>query len=480
MTGTPGHEHIDAPAGPTESAVVIDRFRVERVVDTRPDIYTVVEARGPYGERVALTLLAPGLAEDRGLRRRVTGLARLRASIEHPHLVEFRGAVEGRDHLYLVSARPAPRTLADLLSERDPSVAETLRLLGQVAGALETAAARGLTHHDLTPQAIVLDGDGESLRALLTDFGIAIPPAPGCELLGYGDGAGYRSPEEVRGASPDSASNVYSLACILVRCLTGVPPYAYDRPLLTLHAQVVAPPPRVSERNADLPSALDAVVSRGMAKDPRERHPSPGHFIRAAGHALGVDVAVPVIAPPPQEAQRLPVARAGRDIARKAHRPAAWIGLALLASAVSGFATGGVDWSDEPQTRPAVRSAPAPDATPDSAYTHRVSTAVERLRTRRVAARRRLREARRPAGQAATAQALASAYRDARRALPAGPATPTTTPHVDDDLREAERAYRKLATAARARRQHAWRAARRQALGREQALRRELRRIQRG
>jgi serine/threonine-protein kinase len=475
MRRTPEHEIFDAPAGAIDSGVFVDAFRVERVIDTRPDMYTVVEARRPDGEQVALTLLAPELAQDGNVRRSVLGLARLRASVEHPHLVPFHGAVERRNRVYLVSALPSSRTLADLLREGRLGVADTLHLLGQVAGALETAAARGLTHRDLTPSAIVLEEQDDGLRARLTDFAIAVPPAPGCEMLGYGDGANYRSPEEVRGAAPEPASNVYSLTCILVRCVTGTAAYPYAQPLLTLHAQIVEPPPRVSERSPDLPPALDAVVARGMAKDPRERHSSPAHLIRAAGRALDIDVPVPVIAPPPQERMRLPAAPARRGIARKAHRTTAWIGLALCASAVSGFATGGVDWSGEPQTRPTVRYGAAPDRLRHFAYTQQVNTAVERLRGRRVAERTRLREARRPVGQAAAAKALANAYRDARQALAAGPAIPTGKLQLADGLRNAERAYRQLAAAASARRRHAWRIARREALRREGALRRELR-----
>jgi Protein kinase domain len=471
--------NLDRPTRPIESGAFIDSFRVERVIATRPNLYTLVEAQGPYGEQVALTLLAPSLVGDKQVRRSVLGLARLRASIEHPHLLGFRGAVEGRSRVYLVSELAGPRTLADLLRNGRLDDEAALRLLGQIAGALETAATRGLTHRDLTPEAIVLRDEDEEpgVGAFLTDFGIAVSPAPGCDLLGSGDSAAYRSPEEVRGEAPESESNVYSLACILFQCLTGATPFRCDRPLLTLHAHIVEPPPLVSERRPDLPLAVDDVVARGMAKNPRERHPSPAELIRAAARALGAEVAVPVTAAPPQELKRVPSAPARLGIPRGVRRATAWIGVALFASAVSGFATGGIDWSGDPQPPPAVRSHAPPDRLQGAAYTQQVTAAVEHLRERRIAARKRLRAARAPAGQAAAARALAKAYRTTLRALPQLPATARGEPQLGDSLVDAERAYRKLATAARGRRPHAWRVARREALRREEALQHALRTV---
>jgi Protein kinase domain len=474
---SPGRINLDRPTRPIESGAFIDSFRVERVIATRADVYTLVEAHGPDGEQVALTLLAPSLVGDKKVRRSVLAWARLRASIEHPHLLGFRGAVESRTRLYLVSERAGPRTLGDPLRKGRLSDDDALRILGQVAGALETAATRGLTHRDLTPQAISLRDEDEEqgVDALLTDFGIALPPAPGFDLLGLADGAGYRSPEEVRGETPETESNVYSLACLLVECLTGTTPFPYDRPLLTLHAHIVEPPPQVSERRPDLPLALDHVVARGMAKDPRERYASPAQLMREAAQALGVEVAVPVIGAPAEERNRVRWVSSRPGVARSVRRTTVWVGVALCASVVSGFATGGIDWSGDPRPLPEVRSQAPQDRPREATYTQRVTRAVERLRERRVTARRRLRAARRPAGQAAAAGALAGAYRGARKALPPPPAGATGGPALDESLRDAERAYRKLATAARGRNRRGWRAARRDARRREAALHRALR-----
>jgi Protein kinase domain len=461
---------------PVESGVFVDAYRVVRVITTRAELYTTVEAQGFGGERVTLTILAPPLVRDKEARRRVLALARLRASIEHPNLVEFHGAVESRNRFYLVSAPHSPRTLADLLGENRPDPGGALRLLGQVAGALETVAASGLTHRDLTPQAIVLGkGEPHKARALLTDFGIALPPMPACDLVDLGVGAAYRSPEEVRGRVPEPQSNVYSLACILVECLSGAPPYPYDPPLLTVHAHIVEPPPRVSERAPDLPPALDRVVARAMDRDPSKRFASPAEFIREAARTLGVEGAVPVIEAPVDEGTRLRWRPPRPARPWRLRRTTAWIGVALCASAVTGFAAGGVDWSGDTRPVPSVRSAPTQERPQNAAYSQGVTKAVESLRERRVAARRRLRAARGAAGQAAAAEALADAYERARRALPEPLPGAAGVAGLAQSLRDAERAYRKLAAAARGRDARRWRVARRVTLRREAVLQRALR-----
>jgi hypothetical protein len=461
-----------AASGGTVGAVV-DGFRVERVIATDPDLHTVVEADAPDGERVTLTLVSPAITADSDLRRSMVRRARLRASIEHPNLAQVRDPREGRKQLYLVSGVAGANTLADRLSDGPLEPAEAMRILGQVAGALETAAARGLLHRDLTPSAILLR-DGPQGDALLTDFGVGMPPARGCELRSGTERADYRSPEEVRGEPLEPQSNVYSLACILVECLTGRPPYPYELPLLTLHAHVVEPPPRVSERTADLPSALDDVVAKGMAKSPRERYGSPAELIRAAGHALGAQPEIPVVEAP---AQADAPARAPRKLVPRAGLATVWIGLALLASAIGGFATGSAD--DSRQATPAAtRPAPAPaERIQQAAYVEGVSRAVDRLRTRRAVNRQRLGKARLPAGQAAAAGALARAYQDARRTLPAPPTRAGGQPQLAQGLRDAERAYRRLATAALGHNRRDWRAARRDALQRERALEDKLQNV---
>jgi hypothetical protein len=503
-------------------------------------VHTVVEAAAPGEGSVNLKVLMAPNGDEQAWRRRVVRLARLRASIDHPHLLPVIKVGESGPRLYLAAPKTSGVTLAERLRDRDLGVEEAMLVLGQVAGGLETSAAQGLLYRELTPDAIVVT-EGEPTRALLGDFGIALPPSRGCELVGSVEGADYLSPEEIRGEPLEPQSNVYSLGCILVHCLTGAPPYPYGRPLLTLHAHLVDQPPKLAERRPELPAAIDEVVARALAKDAADRFQSPARLIRAARQALGVDAPIPVVgapskpaaapeptqvievAPPPPPSkkpaprrrlvrERRPPARprpASREVAPKAAPVAAakrqkarprvaaetrsatarrerrspqpkrrrrghatgWVALALVASTVAGFASGSIDWSGAPSQTAAVQTpAATAKATEQAAHVRTVSQAVARLDDRRAKARRSLRAARRPGGQAAAATQLAGAYRAARLALPAG----DSTQGLATQLHAAEVAYLDLAKAARGHSARAWRSARQTALDRESAVKAAL------
>jgi Protein kinase domain len=542
----------------TESTVpvgtVIDGYRVERIIAVREGLHTLADATAPSGERVTLKLLADPL-EGKDLRRRAAKLARVQASIAHPHVLSIVDDGKSREHFSLSRAPANAVTLEDRLREGPLEAKQAVILLSQLAGALETARRRGLVHRSLTPAAVIVTSD-EPPRALLTDFGIAVPDGAGCERGEAVEDADYRSPEEIRGEPPTPESTVYSLACILVSCLTGAPPYPYYRPLLAVHAHLVEAPPRVSERNPDLPHELDEVVAKALAKDPQERYGSPVTLMRAVQRTVGMVAPIPgpsaakrpeaakpqkrvapaptprpVPAPPPpagasgaapeppkREAARAPApakepakqparkpaakppakepadadhaarsrtpkrARRWRRRARGARQERAggwgtvrrlaptWAGIALLASALAGFATGN---GNAGENKAPATAAPAPVEQPArpvaEAARPNVGSVVDRLERRRAAARRRLRAARLPAGQAAVATYLARVYGDARRSLQRAPGTSDQEAQLAAQMQAVESAYRQLARAPR-QGSGAWRLASEKVLDRERDL----------
>jgi hypothetical protein len=152
-------------------------------------------------------------------------------------------------------------------------------------------------------------------------------------------------------------------------------------------------------------------------------------------------------------------------------RPAVgWVGIALMVSAVGGFASGNLGASSE-QTRSAA-PAPAPRAEPSqhNVAVRTVDRAVKRLDARRSALRRKLRAARRPAGQAAAASALASAYRDAREALARTPGRVRGEALLSERLQTVESAYGSLAAAAKSGNEAAWQSASADAVAAEDDL----------
>ncbi len=276
-----------------EPGSLVDGYRVERVLSAGTNYCELVQAVAPDGARVALKVLGERPeADDLELALRV---ARRRASIDHPHLLKLLKAGEHDGRLYLVSELRGTRSLADRLSEGRMPADQALPLAAGVAGALSAAAAARLVHAELSPQSILVVEE-DPTHALLTDFGIGREPSRPEALRMNLDGVDYRSPEELKGGPPKPESNAYSLACVLFECLTGATPFRYDRPLLTLHAHLVEPPPRPSAVCSDLPGELDEVFVHAMAKEPGQRLGSAA-LVASVARVLGVDVEIPAGAP---------------------------------------------------------------------------------------------------------------------------------------------------------------------------------------
>src|SRR5215207_1017814 len=287
--------------GQLEPGALVDVFRVERVLSVEAGDCTLCQVTAPDGEKLALKLLGDSASQPEAMQGAIR-MTRARASTSHPNLIPLVKAGEHQGRLYIVSELPGTRTLADRLDDGPLDPEDALRVAAGVAGGLEAAAAQGLVHAELTPQSVLL-GDEKPMEALLTDFGIGRTRPRPQKLRVDVEGVDYRSPEEIKGAPPTPESNSYSLACVLFECLTGMPPYPYERPLLTLQAQLVEPPPRPSSLRGDLPAQLDDVFARAMTKEP-DRRPTPSTIVREAADVLGLTVEVPLIAAPPAEKRR--------------------------------------------------------------------------------------------------------------------------------------------------------------------------------
>ena len=128
-----------------------------------------------------------------------------------------------------------------------------VRVVGDVAGALDEAHRRGLVHRDVKPgNVLVTERDGVE-RAFLSDFGLTKERAAPSELTGTGLAIGtadYIAPEQARGAELDGRADVYALGCVLFQALTGAVPYELDSDVEKLWAHIHRPPPAL----LDVPS----------------------------------------------------------------------------------------------------------------------------------------------------------------------------------------------------------------------------------
>jgi CHASE2 domain-containing sensor protein len=260
---------------------IIAGYRIEAVVG-RGGMGVVYRATQlALGREVAIKLIATERAHDPVFQERFARESRLAASIEHVNVIPVYEAGEDDGLLYIVMRLVDGVDLAALLEHDGPLAPErTLRVVSQLAGALDAAHARGLVHRDVKPANVLLTLD-EPEHVYLTDFGIA-KQAGAATQTGWAGTIDYLAPEQIGGAPAQPAGDVYALAALLFQCLTGEVPYPRETDAAKLWAHVNAPPP------GGLGSAaLDAVVARGLAKDPAERFPSAGAFARACAQAVG-------------------------------------------------------------------------------------------------------------------------------------------------------------------------------------------------
>ncbi|MBF6235555.1 serine/threonine protein kinase [Nocardia otitidiscaviarum] len=234
---------------------------------------------------VALKVLAPALAADPSYRRRFEREARAAARLRGPHvaLLHTFGELEGR--LFIETGFIDGVDLEALLEWEGPRPpASAVTLIAQVATALDEAHAAGVIHRDVKPANIMVALDD---IAYLIDFGTAQQDGQTpVTLSGMVVGTpAYMAPERFTGTA-SARSDIYSLACVLYECLTGERPFRDRNPARLMYAHVNADRPRASVVRPELPGALDAVIARGMARDPAERHSSAGEFAAAARAAL--------------------------------------------------------------------------------------------------------------------------------------------------------------------------------------------------
>ncbi len=238
--------------------------------------------------RVALKLLAAGLAEDESFRDRFLRESELAASIDHPNIVPIYEAGATEDLLFIAMRYVDGRDLKERLRRNRLDPADAIGILAQVASALDAAHARGLVHRDVKPSNMLLDtgaGPDGSDHVYLADFGLTkrVSEEPGIgddgHLLGTID---YVAPEQIAGEEIDGRADVYSLGCVLYECLVGQPPFRRDSDLAVVFAHLETESPVPSAGRPELPAALDGVITRAMAKEPGQRYATCRELARAA------------------------------------------------------------------------------------------------------------------------------------------------------------------------------------------------------
>jgi uncharacterized protein YraI len=270
---------------------MLGQYQILREIG-RGGMAVVYEAyQASLNRTVAVKVLPQQLAFDKTFVQRFLREARAAAKLEHPNIVAIHDVGEYAGHYYIVMQKLAGEPLNGLIQRagRLP-LARAVRIVTQVAEALDYAHTHGIVHRDIKPANIIV-GDGD--RTWLTDFGIA-KAAEGTQVTQTGVVVGtpeYMSPEQATGKPVGPASDIYSLGIVLYQMLTGRVPFEADSTPALLYKHVYDPPAPLRTYAPELPAQVEAALAKALAKDPADRYRTAGEFAGALQVAAGVRAA---------------------------------------------------------------------------------------------------------------------------------------------------------------------------------------------
>src|SRR6202167_1689311 len=285
------------------------------------------------------------LSRERFLRE-----ARAVATLNHPNICAIYDVGEQEGQPYLVMELLHGETLQQYLSHYRLTPSEVISLGQQAAGALGAAHTRGIIHRDIKPATLFVVESGRDRKQLkILDFGLAkkqgaesspdsryfdpqndaaTGTATGQMDLTTPDStlatAGYMSPEQAKGAPPGARTALFSLGSVVYEMATGLPPFGGRSTAEVFAALLMKDPPPVSTLNSAMPSALDSIIAKLLAKDRDQRYRSAEELLAdleaasassssSAGTVASATVSAappsPIPPPPPQTDQRRPRTR---------------------------------------------------------------------------------------------------------------------------------------------------------------------------
>jgi len=236
------------------------------------------------GEAVAVKTLATHLVDDDGLRRRFQAEIETLKTLRHPGIVQLLAFGEEEGEPYFVMELVRGQSLEQLLrAGRRFSWQETVTIAADIARSLKAAHDHGVVHRDLKPANLLFiaavdaaangTADGRTPEVKLADFGIArLFGDSRHTMAGTVVGtAEYMAPEQASGGVVDPRADLYALGLVMFAMLAGKPPFHGGTADQLLERHRREPPPRVATLVPEVPTVLDALIDRLLAKDPAQR-----------------------------------------------------------------------------------------------------------------------------------------------------------------------------------------------------------------
>jgi serine/threonine-protein kinase len=300
------------------------------------------------GRSVAIKFLHAHIAADKSFRERFAREAKAMGQLQHPHCAAVIDFGFHAQEPYVVMDLVAGESLRHLIDRGRLPGWRAIGIMRQILSGLAHAHAQGITHRDIKPDNVMVDGTGafgDQVRIL--DFGLAKLRQSSSELTtGFVVGTpSYMAPEQTLAQPVDERTDIYAAGIVLFEMLTGEKPFRADEAVEVLRMHRERPPPRLAQVAPDVPFSeeIEAALMQSLAKDPAHRFSSAAAFATALDHvpeAATRPASAPLTNTPNTPAPVL--ARPTRPEARPEARPDARQG------APGALGTAPTEWSQAP------------------------------------------------------------------------------------------------------------------------------------
>ena len=224
--------------------------------------------------KVAVKILRLDLQNESQTQARFQREALATSELSHPNIVSVLDV--GTDHglPYMVMEYVDGPDLKDYIRENSPlDLREVIQIMDQILSAVALAHKHNVIHRDLKPQNILIDKIG-NIKIAYFGIAVALNQSSITQTNSVMGSVHYMSPEQTRGGLVTRQSDIYSLGIILYELITGTVPFNGDTPVSIALKHAQEPIPSIRKKDRSVPQALENVVLKATAKDPRDRYPS--------------------------------------------------------------------------------------------------------------------------------------------------------------------------------------------------------------
>ena len=262
---------------------------IGRLLDNRYEILEIIGTGGMavvYKARchrlnrlVAIKILKDEFSGDEEFRRRFRAEGEAVASLSPPNIVQVYDVSSSPSCNFIVMELIDGISLKQYMQVKGVlNWKETLHFAMQIAQGLEHAHSRGIIHRDIKPHNVMVLKNG-SVKVM--DFGIARVMSKSSTLTKEALGSvHYISPEQAKGGYTDNRSDLYSLSVVMYEMMTGRPPYDGESPVAVAIQHINGGAAKPTSLNPNIPVAMEQIIMKGMALDPKDRYGSAGEMLR--------------------------------------------------------------------------------------------------------------------------------------------------------------------------------------------------------